>query len=467
MACFNQVKIYAIITTLLLMTLNSTFANPIKQGGETTTTKTGRNAFSMPASNLDMMKRMDFSVGNSFFRNPWVIAPASTDARDGLGPLFNTNACQTCHIKDGRGHPKEAGQHNAVSMLVRLSVPASTDELKQRLIRYGVIAEPTYGGQLQDMSIPGVEPEGQVNIDYSEFDVQFADSSIVSLRKPTLTISELGYGPMHPDVMMSVRVAPPMIGLGLLESIAEQDILNKADPEDKDGDGISGKANQVWDKQTETTMLGRFGWKAGQPNLLQQNADAFVGDLGLTSRLNLKDDCTPGQTACLQAPHGGKHEVSDNILKFVDFYTQHLAVPARRNWDKPQVLQGEKLFNQAKCQSCHTASYTTVKREDNPALSAQKIYPYSDMLLHDMGEGLADNRPEFLANGNEWRTPPLWGLGYTREVSNHTFLLHDGRARTIMEAVLWHSGEADPAKQQVLKMNKNQRDALIAFLESL
>lgn len=455
----------ALITLLSLSFFAS--ANPAKPGGETTTSKQGHNAFSMPASNLDMLKRMDFSVGNSFFRNPWVIAPATTDARDGLGPLFNTNACQGCHIKDGRGKPREEGDRNAVSMLVRLSIPATTPEQKAALVQQGVIPEPVYGGQLQDMSIPGVAPEGQINISYQEQVVTFTDGTKVSLRQPKLTIEKLNYGPMHPDMMMSARVAPVMIGLGLLESISEADILAYADPEDRNKDGISGKANQVWNTAENKSTLGRFGWKAGQPNLMQQNAGAFAGDMGLTSRFNLADDCTPSQQKCIAAPHGGKHEASDKVLKFVEFYTQHLAVPARRKMKDPQVQQGQALFQQANCHSCHVASYTTAKRDDLPALSEQVIYPYSDLLLHDMGPGLADNRPEFLANGQEWRTPPLWGLGYLQEVNGHTFLLHDGRARNIMEAILWHGGEAEASKQTVLTFDQAERDALISFLESL
>ncbi|RJG42612.1 di-heme oxidoreductase family protein [Motilimonas pumila] len=455
----------ALITLLSISFFAS--ANPAKPGGGTTTSKQGHNAFSMPASNLDMLKRMDFSVGNSFFRNPWVIAPATTDARDGLGPLFNTNACQGCHIKDGRGKPREEGDSNAVSMLVRLSIPATTPEQKATLVQQGVIPEPVYGGQLQDMSIPGVAPEGQINISYTEQLVTFADGTEVSLRQPKLTIEKLNYGPMHPDVMMSARVAPVMIGLGLLETISEADLLAHADPEDSNKDGISGKANRVWNTAENKSTIGRFGWKAGQPTLMQQNAGAFAGDMGLTSSFNLADDCTPAQKECLAAPHGGKHEASEKVLKFVEFYTQHLAVPARRNMKDPQVQQGQALFQQAQCQSCHVASYTTAKRDALPALSEQVIYPYSDLLLHDMGPGLADNRPEFLANGQEWRTPPLWGLGYLQEVNGHTFLLHDGRARNIMEAILWHGGEAESAKQAVLQFDKAERDALIRFLESL
>ncbi|EGR0047617.1 TPA: di-heme oxidoredictase family protein [Vibrio vulnificus] len=455
-----------LLSTLIVLS-STAFANDLKSGGDTSVKKEGPNAFSLPAANLPMSKRLDFSVGNSFFRNPWVSAPASTDARDGLGPLFNTNGCQNCHIKDGRGHPPEKGDSHAVSMLVRLSIPALTAEQKKAVITSGVIPEPTYGGQLQDFALQDQKPEGQISIRYSDVPVTFSDGTTVVLRKPTVEIRDLAYGEMHPQTLLSARVAPPMIGLGLLESIAEETLLQWADEDDLNQDGISGKLNKVWDVQTQSLAIGRFGWKAGQPTLMQQNAAAFNGDLGLTSHLFPQENCTDRQDLCRKLPNGGSPEVSDNILDFVEFYSQHLAVPIRRNVNDPQVKLGETLFVQSGCESCHKQTVKTAKREALPALSEQTIHPYTDLLLHDMGSGLADNRPEYLANGQEWRTPPLWGIGYTQEVNDHTYFLHDGRARNLMEAVLWHGGEAEAAKQNVLKMSAKERDALIAFLNSL
>ncbi|HDY7476911.1 di-heme oxidoreductase family protein [Vibrio vulnificus] len=455
-----------LLSTLIVLS-STAFANDLKSGGDTSVKKEGPNAFSLPAANLPMSKRLDFSVGNSFFRNPWVSAPASTDARDGLGPLFNTNGCQNCHIKDGRGHPPEKGDSHAVSMLVRLSIPALTAEQKKAVITSGVIPEPTYGGQLQDFALQDQKPEGQISIRYSDVPVTFSDGTTVVLRKPTVEIRDLAYGEMHPQTLLSARVAPPMIGLGLLESIAEETLLQWADEDDLNQDGISGKLNKVWDVQTQSLAIGRFGWKAGQPTLMQQNAAAFNGDLGLTSHLFPQENCTDRQDLCRKLPNGGSPEVSDNILDFVEFYSQHLAVPIRRNVNDPQVKLGETLFVQSGCESCHKQTVKTAKREALPALSEQTIHPYTDLLLHDMGPGLADNRPEYLANGQEWRTPPLWGIGYTQEVNDHTYFLHDGRARNLMEAVLWHGGEAEATKQNVLKMSAKERDALIAFLNSL
>ncbi|MEB2517012.1 di-heme oxidoredictase family protein [Pseudomonas sp. YuFO20] len=441
-----------------------------RSGGRTTVRKTDQNAFSLPSANLPPSRRVDFSVGNSFFRSPWVIAPSTTTARDGLGPLFNTNACQGCHIKDGRGHPPPADASNAVSMLVRLSIPDAPAYAKV-IEQQGVVPEPVYGWQFQDMAVPGVTPEGKVRVEYTPVPIRFKDGTEVQLRKPSLNITQLNYGPMHPDTRFSARVAPPMIGLGLLEAIPEEAILANAQAQAKASNGIAGRPNRVWDDVQQKTVIGRFGWKAGQPNLNQQNVHAFSGDMGLTTSLRPFDDCTDAQTACKQAPSGngpdGEPEVSDNILRLVLFYTRNLAVPARRDVGTPQVLAGKSLFYQAGCQSCHTPKYTTAANAAEPELANQVIRPYSDLLLHDMGDGLADNRTEFQASGRDWRTPPLWGIGLTQAVSGHTQFLHDGRARNLLEAVLWHGGEATAAQQQVLTFNAEQRAALLAFLNSL
>ncbi|AZD24104.1 putative thiol oxidoreductase [Pseudomonas chlororaphis subsp. aurantiaca] len=441
-----------------------------RSGGEATVRKSDQNAFSMPSANLSPTRRLDFSVGNSFFRSPWVIAPSTTTARDGLGPLFNTNGCQNCHIKDGRGHPPTPDSDNAVSMLVRLSIPNEPAYAKV-IEQLGIVPEPVYGGQFQDMAVPGVAPEGKVRVEYEPLTLRFKDGSEVELRKPKLQITQLGYGPMHPDTRFSARVAPPMIGLGLLEAIPEAAILANAQAQAKAGNGIAGRPNRVWDDAQQKTVLGRFGWKAGQPNLNQQNVHAFSGDMGLTTSLRPFDDCTDAQTTCKQAPNGngpdGEPEVSDNILRLVLFYSRNLGVPARRDVGSPQVLAGKNLFYQTGCQSCHTPQFTTAADAAEPELANQVIRPYSDLLLHDMGEGLADNRSEFQAGGRDWRTPPLWGIGLTQTVSGHTQFLHDGRARNLLEAVLWHGGEARAAQQQVLSFNAEQRAALLAFLNSL
>ncbi|MCY1352498.1 Di-heme oxidoreductase, putative peroxidase [compost metagenome] len=464
--------------SLLLLTLGLAACDPAPRfdraepgealsAGAASVRQYDQNAFSLPSANLSGERRLDFAVGNSFFRNPWVIAPSTTTARDGLGPLFNTNACQNCHVRDGRGHPPEAGASNAVSLLVRLSIPAAGAEHAQVLERLGVVPEPVYGTQLQDMTNPGVAPEGKVRVDYQRHSVRFADGHTVELRKPILRISQLGYGAFHPQTQFSARIAPPMLGLGLLEAIPEAAILANAEVQRQSGSGVAGQPNRVWDDARQTTVLGRFGWKAGQPNLNQQNAHAFAADMGLTTSLLAQDECSETQAACRTAVDGGTPEVSDNILRLVLFYTRNLGVPTRRDVDSPDVLRGKGLFHQAGCAQCHTPQFTTAADAAEPELANQLIRPYSDLLLHDMGEGLADGRAEFQASGRQWRTPPLWGIGLTATVSGHTQFLHDGRARDLLEAILWHGGEAEAAQRQVLHFDAEQRSALLAFLNSL
>lgn len=435
-------------------------------GGATSVRMANSSAFSLPAANMPLQRRLDFSVGNSFFRNPWVTAPSSTTARDGLGPLLNTNACQNCHIKDGRGHPPEPGQINAVSMLVRLSIAPSGNPSDTDMLRiHGNIPEPTYGLQLQDFAVSEVVPEGRVEVSYREFPVTLADGAVVLLRQPTLAIANLGYGPLHPQTEMSARVAPPMIGLGLLAALDPADMLAREDPDDRDGDGISGRANRVWDASGAITVIGRFGWKAGQPTLPQQNAAAFNGDMGITSFLFPQEEC-PVDPATCQALGGGEPELEARIQEQVDFYSANLAVPVRRNLNDPAVREGWQVFLDTGCAACHIPTWKTGS-SPHEWLSHQTIHPFTDLLLHDMGPGLADGRGEFLASGSEWRTPPLWGIGLTEVVSGHTFFLHDGRARNLLEAILWHGGEAAASQKAVRQLPTRKREALLAFLNSL
>lgn len=487
-----NVKRLALITAVAALTLlQSPLSYPLEDasegasGGATSVNANNRHAFSQPAANMPLAQKLNFSVGNSFFHKPWVIAPSTTTARDGLGPLYNTNACQNCHIRDGRGHPPEADSRHAVSLLVRLSVPPLhplSALQKQQLQQLGVIPEPRYGSQLQDFAIPGLKSEGQIDIHYSQHPVQLAQGELVQLRKPHLAIRKLNYGPLAADVMMSARIAPAMIGLGLLQAVSEETVLAHADPQDRNQDGISGRANRVWNVQTQHSSLGRFGWKAGQPNLRQQNAAAFNGDLGISSSLFPKDACTPTQSQCLRSAQGGRPELADHLLKQVTFYTHNLAVPMQRKSAdtthagniepdtepgiEQGIEQGKALFQQANCSACHLPTLTT-GQSPFPWLAQQTISPYTDLLLHDMGDGLADGRPEFQASGREWRTAPLWGIGLTATVVGKAYFLHDGRARTLQEAILWHGGEAEKAKQRFKSMNKHQRDALLAFLQSL
>ena len=447
-----------------------------KQGGAASVRRRDTSeAFSQPSANMSFERELDFRVGNGLFKKLWVSAPSSTLASDGLGPLYNARSCQRCHLKDGRGHPPESPDDSAVSMLVRLSVPH--DGLAPVPAIEGYLADmpdPVYGGQLQDFGIAGHAAEARVQITYDEEPITLAGGETISLRRPTLTLADPGYGPMRDDLMASARIAPQMIGLGLLDAIPAADILALADPDDADGDGISGRPNIVWSLDHDRPMLGRFGLKAGQPSIREQSAAAFSGDIGISTSLLPfgAGDCTAAQTACMGAPDGndadtGGVEIGEDGLELVSFYSRNLGVPERGAVDDPQVLRGKQVFYDTGCIACHTPKFVTHRLENQPEQSFQLIWPYSDMLLHDMGPGLADNRPEARATGREWRTPPLWGIGLTETVSGHSYFLHDGRARSLMEAILWHGGEAEPQKQAVIGMAKPDRDALVRFLESL
>ena len=425
-------------------------------GGETTVFDASSHAFSTPAPNLSTAALEKHLEGDVEFEANFVTAPA--EVNPGLGPIYNNISCINCHTRDGRGRPPSVDE-KFVSMLFRLSLPKAEDS--------GAGKPPTpvpgFGTQLNNRAIVNADPEGKVKIDYTEQTLTTADGTRVHLRYPNYTLTET-YQPLPENVEVSPRVAPVVFGLGLLEAIPEETILAYADETDVDGDGISGKPNFVWDVVQKRYTLGRFGWKANQPTLIQQVAAAYHDDMGLTTSLFMTEN-SAGQSQLTE--HKSVPEVSDEILDVVTFYVQTLAVPARRNVDNPQVKQGEQLFAKAQCASCHIPTLRTGVLAGVPSVSNQTIHPYTDLLLHDMGPELADNRPDFHANGREWRTPPLWGIGLVRTVNGHTNFLHDGRARNLMEAILWHGGEAEASRQIVEQMSKTERDALIAFLESL
>ena len=457
----------------------TTFADAEKfermQAGATTSTRRlDADAFSQPSANLEFDGRNSFLLGNGLFRKDWVSSPSSTQASDGLGPLFNARSCQACHIKDGRGHPPANRDDNVVSMLVRLSVPPSgEDALKIAQGYFPAVPDPVYGTQLQDLSVAGLPAEGRVRVDYEEVEIALAGGETATLRKPGLSITEPGYGDFSPDLMTSARVAPPMIGLGLLQAIHDDDIIAREDPDDIDGDGISGRVNRLRGEDGGP-LLGRFGWKAIEPTVRRQTAHAFLGDMGLSTPLapDHWGECTEAQAACRAMPHGaqprfGAEEVPGDLLDLVTFYSENLAVPVRRAEDDQRVLAGKELFYRSGCTGCHTPKYVTSRDATEPAHRFQLIWPYTDLLLHDMGEGLADGRPEGQASGREWRTPPLWGIGLSHTVNAEAGFLHDGRARTLLEAVLWHGGEAQAARDDVVAMSADERAALILFLESL
>lgn len=449
-----------------------------KTGGATTVFATGRNAFSFPAANLEDAERTRFVIGNSFFRRNWVEAPASTRARDGLGPHFIARSCGGCHVQDGRGAPPDIfnklgeTQDATVALLIRLSIPGQD-------AHGGPLHEPVYGDQFNNAAVQGVNPEGRVTLRYKTIAGQFADGTPYELVEPHYGFADLGYGPMHPHTLVSPRIAPQLPGVGLLEAVAEADIRGNAAAQAAAPGPIKGTPNQVWDAPSGRMMLGRFGWKANVATIAHQTGAAFVGDMGITSRHFAHEACTTAQTDCLSAPSGKSAaaqgqsgvEIDDKTFDNVVFYQATLAPAARRNVQDAQVLRGQALFAQAQCATCHRPSYVTTQGPfphlTSPALSGQRIWPYTDLLLHDMGERLADGRPDFGASGRQWRTPPLWGTGLIQDVNGHTRLLHDGRARGVLEAVLWHGGEAEAARQNLLKMDRADRDALVRFVESL
>ena len=430
-------------------------------GGGTTRFEVSRNSFGLPAPSLTNEQRRTFEVGDSFFTQNWVTAPASTEARDGLGPAFNAQACSSCHTLDGRGAPPDPGGGEAnLGLLVRLSVAGAHP------VTGAPMGDPTYGTQLQDRSVIGVPAEGELSVSYETIEGAYGDGSVYELRLPHHEISGLAFGPLSEGVRVSPRLAPQVIGMGLLQAIPEESILEAADPDDADGDGISGRANRVWDARAGTKTLGRFGWKANVATVEQQTAGAFLGDIGITSGLHPQQNCPAVQTECQAAPGGGEPELTASRLAAVDFYVRTLAVPAMRDTGSADVVAGARLFDSFGCSSCHTPTHRTGPSEID-ALAHQVIHPYTDLLLHDMGSGLADGREDFEATGTEWRTPPLWGLGLADDINGYRFLLHDGRARTFEEAILWHAGEAERAREAFRLADAEDRARLVEFLEAM
>lgn len=443
-----------------------------KAGGDTTVPATGRNAFSFPAANLPDEERTRFAIGNSFFRRNWVEAPASTRARDGLGPHFIARSCAGCHVQDGRGAPPQIRNRlqteQPVALLMRLSVPGTPAP------HAGVVPDPVYGDQLNNAAVQGVQAEGEVRVRETLVRGKFADGTPYVLRQPHYSFGKLAYGPMHPQVMVSPRIAPQLIGIGLLEAIPESEIRANARAQAAAPGPIKGQVNEVWDAFAGKTLPGRFGWKANVATIAHQTAGAFLGDMGITSSRFPDEACTSAQKDCSGAPRGasGKApEIDDKIFEDVVFYQATLAPPARRNVRDPQVLAGQRLFANAQCAACHRPTYVTGEgpfpRLTSKALAGQTIHPYTDLLLHDMGEPLADHRPDFRASGRQWRTPPLWGIGLIKDVNGHQRLLHDGRADGVLEAILWHGGEAQASRDAVLQFDAADRAALVKFVESL
>ncbi|MEM7277160.1 MAG: di-heme oxidoredictase family protein [Pseudomonadota bacterium] len=496
-------------------------------GGDAGTTLTNEDAFGQSPAGIqqDFSADANFKSGNAIFRND----------HDGQGPILNAATCQGCHVRDGRGRVPQDSSTAFSSMFLRLGLGNDSDDQ--------TIPDPVYGTQLQTFGLAsfiGGDPDAGLPsfgggaseaigeafafIEYETVNGAFADGTAYELRKPTYKIRDMSYGDFADGLQISPRVAQQMIGLGLLGAIPEASIRALADPNDTDADGISGRVNETFDPTTNTTALGRYGYKATSASVLQQTAGAYRGDIGVTNRFATDESCTASQSSCINAalletdPHPGDVDISDLEMALVEFYSRLLAVPDRRGFDSAtsewdaEIVAGRTLFFEAGCGGCHTHSFETGEaagsvlgevnlnrlEPDAPpieVLSDQTIYPYTDMLLHDMGgacdaavredmagascttgpdcnlvfrcEGLADGRPDLLATGTEWRTAPLWGLGLVQTVSPNATFLHDGRARTIEEAILWHGGEADVSRTNFIEMSATERAELAAFLNSL
>jgi CxxC motif-containing protein (DUF1111 family) len=438
------------------------FAGELKpaamSGGDFTVPDDSALAFSLPGPVLDPAQLALFSAGREEFQQRWVVL-AVIGGKWGRGPTSNGERCTDCHKANGRGHAPDSATEALASMVVRLSIPGENEHGGPR-------AHSSYGDQLQDQGELGrAYAEGDAVIAWNERDEQFADGSAVRLRTPALGFMNLAFGPFGNEILTSVRIAPPVFGTGLLDAIAESDLLDIAARQKELG--FNGRPNYVWDEQSRTTMLGRFGWKSNQPSLRQQNASAFLNDMGVTTSVFKRENCPDVQTACRKRPLGMVPEQPDRAFEALLFYTRTLAVPARRRTDDPAVIRGEQLFDGAQCSVCHVPAIKTGEYPALPQLGRQVIHPYTDLLLHDMGAGLADGRPDFLAGPRDWRTPPLWGTGLSAKVNGNAALLHDGRARNVAEAILWHGGEAERSREAFRVMSATDRDALLAFVESL
>lgn len=434
--------------------------NEALSGGATTVFDQSVNAFALPVPTLSSQDELLFFVGNSFFNQNWVQAPSSTTARDGLGPYFNAKSCSGCHFKDGRGQPPASIGQLSEGFLLRLSVPG-TDK------NGGPVGDKNYGLQFQDHAIDGLLAEGIFQLQWEEISGNYPDGTTYHLRKPIIIFDKLNYGEMSSDILISPRVAPQMIGLGLLEAIDEKTILALVDEQDNNHDGISGRANYVWNHITQQQQIGRFGWKANEPTILQQISGAFNGDIGIRTQYFKDQHILPTQKKAATFPNGGETEIDNDDLEKLHLYSATLAVPARRDITDKNVIAGKNIFMALNCNACHVDKMVTGTHPKFNVLSNQTIQPFTDLLLHDMGPGLADNRPDFLASGTEWRTPPLWGIGLFKTVNKHTFYLHDGRARNLEEAILWHEGEAANAKNGFMQLKESERKQLLQFLQSL
>jgi CxxC motif-containing protein (DUF1111 family) len=437
--------------------------------GDFSISRFDRSAFSEPAAVLDAKQRQLFMVGRNVFHRQWA-SVVSLNGDWGLGPTFVADRCSACHINVGRGMPPRAPGEQLLSMLVRVSLPGRGEHGGPR-------PHPAYGDQLQNRSLDGshvdlaygperVPAEADVYLDWEEISTTFADGESMQLRKPRLRVENLQFGPLGEDVMLSLRIAQPIYGLGLFDAVPEESLLALA--RSQRAGGFNGRPNYVWDSIGKRQALGRYGWKANQASLKEQTAAAALGDMGLNSTLFPEQNCPPPQQICARTLPGNFPEIINYELDALVVWLRGLAVPVRREVDAPAFRRGEALFVSAQCAVCHVPELKTATRFPAlPQLANQVFRAYTDLLLHDMGEDLADGRPDYRAGPRDWRTPALWGLGLSETVSGALALLHDGRARGVAEAILWHGGEAQAAKEVFRAMPKADREALVKFVESI
>jgi len=431
--------------------------------------------YSHPISGMKPENKLDFRIGEGVFQKFWVPSPSSTTASDGLGPLFNTRSCNSCHIKNGRGHAPESGVSGATvpSFLIRFGKSYKHTSQVADFI-YPNIGDKNYGVQFQGHASPGILPEGDYHLTYTSHTETLSDGTEVELRKPNIHWTALNYGKLEDSTGVTLLVAPALVGMGLLDNIPDDIIVTNADPQDVDNDGISGRVSWIPSNNGKDKVIGRFGYKAASPSVSAQNQLAFNTDLGLSTPLNpaASGDCTELQKACIESPNGNSPhldnlEVDKQQVRLVDLFVSLSSPPTMRNLRNPNFLEGKVLFEEGSCASCHIPKMQTKKNATFPELSNRTFYPFTDMLLHDMGPKLASGFQSFSTAPNEWRTAPLWGIGLSEKVSGRVGFLHDGRAKTIEEAILWHGGEAQKAKEFYKQLDKEHREKLIYFLESL
>jgi CxxC motif-containing protein (DUF1111 family) len=423
-----------------------------RTGGDATVADSSRASFTQHVANLTPDQLFAFAFGNRIFSTPWVEAPSSVTMFDGLGPYYSAHSCSGCHVRDGRGRPPEGPTDSSRAVVVKLGAAAGHGDGRP---------DPRYGSQFSERAARGLAPEGDLVVEWQDV----RDSSGVMLRRPRFSIAGTAYGPMDPDTRLSVRIAPVAFGTGLLEAVPDSLLAALEDPGDRDGDGVSGRVHWVADEKGGR-RAGHLGWKATQVTVAGQVAAALAGDMGITSPLRPHEEITVAESTAHRVPSGGDPEIEGKPLASLVDYCRTLAVPGRRGLGQPAVASGARLFAEIGCASCHRPTLVT-GTADIPALAHQTFHPYTDLLLHDLGPGLDDGMPEGDAAGREWRTAPLWGIGLAQRVNGYRFLLHDGRARTIEEAVLWHGGEAERSRRAYLALKKDARLWLAAFVESL